>query len=243
MLCNTQYKAGKIKNFVEDLIMRNAEGLILVSTDVMDEAVLRKIQMYLYTVAVGQRVADFDCVRLADFKSAYDLTTHLLRIGHRRIACIGYNPNASVTMDRLHGYQGALQDAGIPIREDYLLPTEGSGESGYLCTKKLLSLEEPPTAIVAINDFYALNTYVAITEAGKKVGEDISVVGFDDVMMSRFIYPTLTTVSCDTDTMASMATSMLLDKIATQVAEMQREIVLPSTIALRDSVKVCQENS
>ena len=81
MLCNTQYKGRKIANFIEDLIMRNAEGLFLVATNISDPTLLKKMDSYLYTVSIGHKLNDFDCVRMTDYRSAYEVTSHLIGFG------------------------------------------------------------------------------------------------------------------------------------------------------------------
>jgi len=236
MLCNTQYKYHKIANFVDDLVMRNAEGVIFIATDIIDENILKKLKNYLYTVSIGQHISDFDSIVFDDYKTAYELTEHLINIGHRRIAMIGFNQNASQTMERVRGFRAAMQKHDVNVSPDYLISSEGGENSGYYAAKKLLSLKLPPTAIMAINDFYAVHTYAAITESGKNVGSDISVVGFDDILMARLIHPALTTVRYDTQAIADLSTSILHEKIITKT-DMNREIVLSCNVVLRESAR------
>jgi DNA-binding LacI/PurR family transcriptional regulator len=183
-------------------------------------------------------------MNFANYDAAYHLTEHLIEWGHKRIACIGYHKSATSTMERLAGVKGALKDYNLEIVEDYMIEYDGSKNGGYLCTKKLLSLEEKPTAIFAVNDYTALGAYEAISEDGYEVGKDMSVVGFDDVAFARFVHPALTTVHCDTDLMAECATELLMKKIDKESTEDKsfEEIILPSKIIIRSSVKNISNN-
>ncbi len=239
LLCNTGYNTQKTESFIDDLIMRNAEGVILIATDISSKKTLEKIHRFLHGVSVGQKILNFDSINFADYKSAYDLTNYLMDIGHEKIACIGFNVNASQTVERLDGVLSALKDRGLPVHEEYMIESSSGENSGYVCAKKILELEDVPTAIIAINDFYAIGAYEAIYEAGLMVGEDISVVGFDDIGMAKFISPSLTTVNCNTRDMAEIAADLLMEKIKSgnYNSSEGKEVVLPSQIILRDSTK------
>jgi LacI family transcriptional regulator len=233
MLCNSSYEHGKIANFIDDLIMRSAEGIILVSTDVHDKMVIRKLEDYLKVISVGQHLDNFDCVKLTDYKSAFELTKYIISLGHTKIALLGYHPNATQTVERLEGYKAALINSDITPCEEYII----KAKSGYDSTKHLLHLPERPTAIVAINDFYALEAYAAVEECGLIVGENISIVGFDDILVARFLKPTLTTVRCSTLQIAKSATSLLFNNIKKGTNGDSTELILPSEVVIRQSVK------
>jgi DNA-binding LacI/PurR family transcriptional regulator len=232
MICNSLYKYEKIYHFINDLIMRNAEGIILVSTDVPDKAIIRKMGDYLKVISVGQHTGTFDCVKLTDYQSAYALTEYMISAGHKKIAFLGYHPNASQTMERLDGYRQALLDFNITPEKEYILKTR----NGYESTKRLISLPERPSAIITINDFYALGSYLAIEESGLKVGRDIAVAGFDDISVARFLEPALTTVRCSTAEMSKIATDLLFKNIDKGINGEAIEQILPSEVVIRQSV-------
>jgi LacI family transcriptional regulator len=249
MLCNTGYNTRKTENFIDDLIMRNADGIVMIATNISDEKTLGKIKKFIHGVIVGQKILNFDSINFDDNKSAYDIATHLIGLGHRKIACIGFHINSSQTIERREGVKRALDDHDIPVRYEYFMGYDGTEirtpeyddakNAGYVYSKCLLELDEPPTAIVAINDFYAIGAYEAICEKGLKVGEDISVTGFDDISMAKFMTPSLTTVNCSTQTMANLAVEFLMRKIFGDADgdETERTFLLPSDIILRESTK------
>ena len=236
MLCNTRYNLKKTENFINDLIMRNAEGIMLVSTD-FPEDLAKKVLRYMHGVVTGQKLCNFDCINYADFACAYQITEYLIKNGHKEIACIGYNKNAGPTMNRLYGLQAALRDNLLPVKNEYMLEYRGGDNGGFICTEKLMQLPERPTAIFAINDFYAFGAYEAIYKYGLRVGKDVSVVGFDDISLAKFISPSLTTVHCDTHIMAKTATDLLMDKINNTAERIEfNDFMLESSIIYRDSV-------
>ncbi|MEF9988449.1 MAG: LacI family DNA-binding transcriptional regulator [Christensenella sp.] len=245
MLCNTGFNPHKVETFINDLIMRDAEGVILAATDIIftDENILSKINKYMYGVSVGQKIPNFDCINFADYELAFQITEYLIKMGHRDIACIAFNENATQTMARKAGFMRAMEKYNIPIRKEMMIGFESIlkyviGENGgYICAQKLFENEKWPTAIVAANDFYAIGAYKAATEHGLTVGEDISVVGFDNIDMANFISPTLTTVDCDTHIMAELAADLLDRKIkGLYKKDETQEVILPASIIYRNSV-------
>ena len=249
MLCNTEYSTQKTENFINDLIMRHSDGIIMIATQVSDKKTLEKINMFMHGVVVGQKIPHFNSINFNDRKAAYDIAYHMIGKGHRNIACIGFHINASQTMERRDGVMWALSDNDIPAKAEYMMGYDGSESPeienddarnvGYVYTNMLLDLPEPPTAIIAINDFYAIGAYEAITEHGLKVGEDIAVSGFDDISIAKFMMPSLTTVKCDTRSMANLAVEILMRKIydSGEENEEERNFTLPSDIMLRESTR------
>jgi DNA-binding LacI/PurR family transcriptional regulator len=248
MMCNTGYNSQKTERFIDDLIMRDADGIVMIATQETSQT-SEKMKTFLHGVVVGQKTSNFDSINLDDRKAAYDVASHLIGLGHRKVACIGFHVNAPQTIDRRDGVMEALADRGIQARTEHMLGEDGSsrpkmesGEArnvGYVYSKWLLELAEPPTAIMAINDFYAIGAYEAIIEKGLKVGEDISVTGFDDISIAKFLTPPLTTVKCDTNVMAKLAVEILMRKITGESGDTpgERNFTLPSEIVLRESSK------
>ncbi|MEG1011309.1 MAG: LacI family DNA-binding transcriptional regulator [Ruthenibacterium sp.] len=250
MLCNTGFDAEKTSTFINDLIMRDAEGIILAASDISctDSTLARKINHFMAGVSVGQKIPDFDCINFPDMQIATDMTEYLVSMGHKEIACIAFNDVSTQTIIRKEGVIQTLKRHGLPVRPSFFVGFEEGfhyvpGENGgYLCARKLLEQRPWPTAIVAINDHYAIGAYKAATEKGLCVGEDISIVGFDNIDLARFISPALTTVNCDTYAMAELAADLLHQKICGNYGMESREIILPAQIVYRNSVKTLDGN-
>jgi DNA-binding LacI/PurR family transcriptional regulator len=119
---------------------------------------------------------------------------HLHELGHRRIAHISGMLDKRPGAERLRGYRHELQRLGVTPRDEYVGYGDFYVDSGYEAMRKLLALDEPPTAVVVAADMTALGAIRAANEAGLEVPRDLSVVGFDDIQLAEFLHPPLTTL-------------------------------------------------
>jgi LacI family transcriptional regulator len=137
-------------------------------------------------------------------------TEHLIGLGHRRIAYVG-KPSLTSSQDRMSGYMHALNEHSIPVLEDLLLVAEGSSERhGYDAMQQLLRRQVQPTAVFLANDQMAIGAMKALEEAGLRVPQDVSIVGFDDVPMAEFYSPPLTTIRQPAFEKGARATELLI---------------------------------
>jgi LacI family transcriptional regulator len=120
-------------------------------------------------------------------------TQHLISKGHRRIATITGEIWMEAAQDRLKGYRRALSTADIPFDEDLVFNGDWSASAGYEATRKILALQDIPTAIFCQNDRMSIGCYEALKEAGYEIPRDMSVVGYDDEEIARHLHPRLTT--------------------------------------------------
>jgi LacI family transcriptional regulator len=161
-------------------------------------------------------------------------TEHLLELGHRRVATITGRPTALCARARLHGYRAALEEAKIP--PDPKLVRQG--DFGFDLARRealeLLALPDRPTAIFAANDYQAFGVVEAARICGLRVPEDLSVVGFDDVAISRWAAPPLTTIHQPLVKMGRVACQTLLAMAAGERPESDR-IELATHLVVRDS--------
>ncbi|MGE5141370.1 MAG: substrate-binding domain-containing protein, partial [Rudaea sp.] len=147
-------------------------------------------------VAFGRSNPERD-ISFVDVDGAQGITMvveHLLRLGHRAIALLGWPEGSRVGQDRLAGYSRALNAAGISLREEWIARGEGSAAFGQRATARWLDGDCPPTAIVALDDWMAIGAMRAVQEKGLHVGTDIAITGFDDVPMASCLSPPLTSV-------------------------------------------------
>src|ERR1700722_17667234 len=161
-------------------------------------------------------------------------TRHLIELGHRRIAIIGGPPGLWSSQARLDGYRAALQAAGLDVDESLIRRDDFSLSSGRAQARELLSLPQPPTAVVAGNDGQAFGVLQALGERGLRAPDDLSVVGFDDVPVASWSTPALTTVRQPLAAMAATAFRMLRSDPATAVGE-PHHIELATTLVIRES--------
>jgi DNA-binding LacI/PurR family transcriptional regulator len=137
-------------------------------------------------------------------------TRHLLGLGHRRVAVISGPDGILCSRARLDGYRAAIDAAGLPIEAELIRNGDFHVEAGFEQARALLALPSPPTAIFAGSDLQALGVYEAAREAGLRVPDDLSVVGFDDLPVARWVGPALTTVRQPLVEMAQAAARLVL---------------------------------
>ncbi|MEK1852776.1 MAG: LacI family DNA-binding transcriptional regulator [Phyllobacterium sp.] len=135
----------------------------------------------------------FPAVVPSEIAGGQHSTRHLIQHGHRRIGTITGEPWMEAAKDRLKGYRRALATADIPFDPELVIEGDWSASAGYAATRELLALKDRPTAIFCQNDRTAIGCYEALKEAGMRIPEDISVIGYDDEEISRHLHPQLTT--------------------------------------------------
>lgn len=170
----------------------------------------------------------------------YKAFQHLVALGHRRIAMIEGPSKYKTLTDRRWGALRAAEELGVPIPPSYRHPSISSGypRKGYREMKQLLALPDPPTAVFAVSDRAALGAIDAIKEAGLRVPQDISIVGFDDLANAEHSLPPLTTVHYERDEMGALALRCLLDRIANSARAPARTCIL-TELVVRASTAPC----
>lgn len=222
------------KNHLPKIISGNkVDGIILLGQmdneyiDVLYETGIPMILLDFYN-----QDAKYDSIINDSFYSAYMLTNHLINMGHKKIGFIGDIYATSSILDRYLGYCKSLIEHKIALRDEYTICDRD--EDGLYIEFKLP--EDMPTAFVCNCDEVAYVFINRLKEMGLNVPEDISIVGFDNYMLSNFISPALTTVSINDEEMAEVAVTSILNKITGDKKALGRRIVT-SNIIYRDSVK------
>lgn len=159
---------------------------------------------------------------------------YLTGLGHRRIGYITGRLELVSARQRLWGYQDGLAAAGIPLDETLIRTSDYSTETALGCARELLALPHPPTAIFAANDMSAMGIYQAAVEAGVRIPQDLSVVGFDNLHDSALFNPPLTTVDQFIEEIGSMAIEMLMKLVKGQTLESSLTKI-PTRLVIRES--------
>lgn len=147
----------------------------------------------------------------AEVAGGFAATQHLLSKGHRRVGMIGGEAWMDAARDRLRGYREALATADIATDQELIREGDWTADSGYRHTLDLLKLRNPPTAIFCANDLMALGVIEAAVDLGLTVPDDVSVVGYNDLELSRHLRPPLTTCRVPNYDMSRRAVEMLID--------------------------------
>lgn len=168
-------------------------------------------------------------------QGSFDMTTHLLSLGHKRIGFIIGNSKQDSSLERLEGYQSALARAGLKSDPELIRQGDYSYQSGVTCARQLLKLSSRPTAIFASNDDMALGVMMVAGQLGLAVPDQLSVAGFDDIQMASRIWPPLTTVNQPSSDMAGRAVELLFEEIEQRSRPPVQQLVLPTRLILRES--------
>jgi DNA-binding LacI/PurR family transcriptional regulator len=200
---------------IETLVNCTQEGLPIVASYYLDPA--------LFTVSVDT----LGGVRLA--------IEHLIKLGHRRIACIGYGPAHDIEVrKRLESYYQTLHDGGIEPDSSLVRYGSFDPETGCEAMNSLLDLSPIPSAVFAMNDVMAFGAIQAIHEHGLRVPEDVAIVGFDGIRLSSFSSPALTTIYAPDIDKGRLAGEMLI-KLLQGDTPLERHVQLGAQLVIRDS--------
>jgi LacI family transcriptional regulator len=217
------YNVSEPDRYHEQLVaiveQATVDGLLIATLTVSDAQQDLMAQAGIPFVTLSDAcTGELHCISPDNMRGGYMATQHLLELGHRRVAYVGDEfPNAygfPTGELRYNGYRSALKEYDAPHRSEYVCLGAHGEEAAHKLTEHLLALTEPPTAIFAMSDIQAVGCILAIREAGLRVPEDISVIGFDDVQLSRFIG--LTTIRQHLEQGGYLGMQLLLDMLAAQ---------------------------
>jgi len=161
-------------------------------------------------ISPGKKNGKHLAVATNDREICAEMTRYLASLGHKRIAFITGDPDHKAVGNRLLGYQDGLKDSGLKFSDRLVVAGDNSLGSGEAAAEKLLGRKRRPTAIFAANDDMAVGVIRVADRLGIKIPEQLSVAGFDDIVLARQVFPSLTTVRQPLDDMAELAASILL---------------------------------
>lgn len=236
LLLVTKSRQERRKDKVLDLLRGHKVDGILILTSKVQDPLLPALRKGGYPfVVLGRTDRVEDCsINNDNVEASFQAVQHLITLGHGQIGLITGSEEYTVSMDRRRGYEEALQKAGIRVEEDLMKQVDFTMEGSYSATLKLLSHNDPPTAIFAADDSMAAGVLRACSSRGFKVPKDISVVGFNDDPIALLMDPPLTTISIPTWELGQRAAAMLFSLIkGDQINE--RQIILPTQLCIRSS--------
>lgn len=155
----------------------------------------------------------FPCVFVDDRDAAYDITKHLIQLGHRRIGFLWGGAAHHSSGERYKGYESALKDYGMPLDKKLIVAGDYSFDDGFRGARKLLALKDRPTAIFGSNDEIAAGVLAAAKSCGMEVPYELSIAGFEDSPFAKQSWPALTTAKQATEDIARHATELLLKEL------------------------------
>lgn len=224
------------------LFNRTVDAAILLGTR-LDTATLKELNRKYYIALCCERAegADVLTVTVDDEGGAYDAVKHILSCGHKKIGIVSTNVSALSSFDREKGYRRALADNGIEYREEYVYRSTYDFVDGERAFKYFMGLPEPPTAVFCISDILAVGVVKRALSDGYRIGEDISVCGFDNILLSGMYTPGITTIEQPCYDIGRTVVEELISNINNGVKSNKR-IKLPYKVIERESVKnICED--
>lgn len=224
-------------NYLELARNDEVEGLILFNTHDGDEGLRTLIEAQFPMIIIGSTSENSLLqVDIDNTHAAKMIVDYLFELGHKRIAMILHAaPVYCAARLRYEGYRQALEEAGLTYREELIRVADFSEESGFRAMQELLQVKPPPTAVFAGNDTVAYGAIQAIRQAGFTIPGDISIVGFDDDLLSRYLNPPLTTLSVPAGGLGGMASRLLIDMLDGKPPPGNKKVILPTYLAFRSS--------
>ncbi len=219
------------------LLERAVEGFLLINT-----SPLAKLSKPAVMIGSAPIVEGIPRVALNNFRGGAHALEYLASLGHRRVAVIKGHPWRSASEQRFAGIASCARDLGIVLDERLIkelhsgnTPTEASmPEEGFTCALDLLAANLPFTALIAFNDVTAIGAMRALRNAGVRVPEDVSVIGFDDIESAAYLSPSLTTLRQPLEQMGELAAEHLVDMIEGR-QEPPAEVLLNPILIERES--------
>ncbi|MCD6257937.1 LacI family DNA-binding transcriptional regulator [Candidatus Aerophobetes bacterium] len=233
ILCNTDADPLLEKNYIEVLLAKQVDGLILTSVRIMDDLdKYTKENCPLVFINRKPPLSDFDFVGIDNVASAKMAVEHLIKLGHRKIALIRGEPASWASFSRYEGYRMALKEAGIPYSDNLVKIGYLRYESGYRAMESLLKGSPIPTAIFCANDIMALGAIDACVDRKVKVPQDLAIVGFDDIWVASLKNVQLTTVHQPRYEMGAKAVELMVERIIGKRKKTKR-VILPTKLVIR----------
>ncbi len=225
-------------DWLATLTARRSSGIVMV-VSVFDSSTLARLADLATPLVLLDPVGGSDptlpTVGATNWSGGLAATEHLLSLGHRRVAVITGPPELVCSQERLEGYRAAMGRAGIAVDDDLVRFGNFQPDGGQRAAAELLALPDPPTAIFAGSDMQASGVYQEARAHGLRVPEDLSVVGFDDLRISRHLSPPLTTVRQPLAQMAAEAVRMTLEASRHGFTSPPPRLELATSLTLRDS--------
>lgn len=237
LIGNGYHNAEQERKAIEVLINSRCDALVIHSKSLSDQELIAYAKEVKGLVFINRHIPEIAerCISLDNYKGAYLATEYLLKNGHTKIACIGSSHHIEDAQERVQGYQQALADHGVSLPSSYIEVSEPNSEGGEKAMTNLLLKSLDITGLIAYNDNMAAGAISVLEENGIHAPDQVSIVGFDDALIARYVRPRLTTILYPIQLMAQKATYLALSLASGDVPEAEPLRFSP-TLVRRDSV-------
>ncbi|MCW8332307.1 substrate-binding domain-containing protein [Vibrio paucivorans] len=235
---NGYHNAEEERRAIELLINNRCDALVVHAKALSDEELIGYAKEVKGLVLINRHIPQLAdrCISLDNKKGAYLATEYLIRHGHTKIACIASSHSIEDAEERVEGYLAALNDHDIKLPKSYIEYSEPNSDGGEVAMTNLLSKSLELSAIVAYNDYMAAGALSVLDENGIQVPNQMSMLGFDDGLIARYVHPRLTTIRYPIEMMAERAAQLAL-KLAKSEPSEEQAIIFSPTLVRRNSVE------
>jgi LacI family transcriptional regulator len=240
IICNTDERREKLENYINLLLQRRVDGMLIAPSEENAPEVIARIQKQHVPLVVLDRAVpglEVDVVRSDSVQGAYELTRYLLELGHRRIAMLTGPLGISTSWQRVQGYRKALQDHGLAVDESLIVRGVFRQDGGYSMTQTVMQSPNPPTALFTANNFIALGSLKALNEMNLRIPDDVSMVSFDEMPFDGYQKPFMTLAAQAPYEMGFQAARLLVKLMQGEEKPGGRDILLPIQIMIRQSCR------
>jgi LacI family transcriptional regulator len=238
ILCNTEGDINKERVYTEVLQNKQVDGIVFVATGDQPDALQEIAEGNLPVVVIDRDLCqlELDTVIADNLSGGAQAARCLLRNHEPKVACITGPSNLTPSAQRVTGFQQALSELNINIREDWIVRGDFHPETGYKAAYQLLQSTDRPNAIFSCNDMMAIGVLRAAAELGLSIPGDLQVVGFDDIELASYTHPPLSTVAQPKKEIGETSVRLLLERINDNNLPARREI-LPTKLILRKTTR------
>ncbi|EGR4156935.1 LacI family DNA-binding transcriptional regulator [Vibrio cholerae] len=238
ILCNTEGDNQRMKASINTLLQKRVDGLLLMCStlegerlDVFD----RYPDIPIVVMDWGPILFASDKIQDNSLQGGYMAAKHLIECGHKEIGCITGPLIRHQAQMRYEGYKRALAEAGIAINPDWIVESDFECEGGYQAFEKLYQRGKLPSALFVSNDMMAMGVIQAASQRGLRVPDDLSLIGYDDVHIAKFMTPALTTIHQPKYRLGKAAVDTLLYRLenpdtTAQVVQLEPTLVARSSV-------------
>jgi len=228
------------KNAIDNLLLKRVRGVIILGGTrlIQSRSInLKTLGEKLPLLTINDNILGSNIISVMadEINGAYKAVNYLFSLGHRKIALVNGLSDLVAFRNKLEGYKNALTDNNIEINNDYIVEVDQFEESGYSGTKRILDLDDRPTAIFTGSDQIAIGAYKAIYESGHLIPKDFSVISISNIPISSQLYPELTTIDNFPYKTGKLAAEIMIKAI--EEDNKQRRILIDPQLVVRNSCR------
>ncbi len=226
------------KEALKLLMSKQVDGIIVSFSEANQEEFIKLREDQFPAVQIYRKSprSVISTIAIDNVDSSYRAVKYLISLGHRSIGHITTGISTLSGAERLEGYKKAMDEAGYEYSEEWIFSGTHCAETGYSGMKSLLELKNSVTAVFATHDLMAVGAYDAIYEKGLSIPGDISIIGHDNIEISRLVHPKLTTVDTFKNKLGHAGVDLLMEEIQDK-SSINREVIFKTELIVRDSTR------